>query len=230
MRLLSSVLCALALCVLASPTWADGISVQNPSFETSNPLFVPCAGPGTCLYNFGPIPGWTISGPTGGSFEPSSFYLNLPLPDGNIVAYTNGGSFLQTLTGVSLLPNSTYVLSVDVGRRFDITGATYSIALTDGSNVFCSKSGSNSSIAAGSFANIVLTCQTGAIVPAGDLGIDLTGGGLQVDFDNVRLNVQSGSVATPEPDALLFTLVGSAMGGLFFTRARRNRHLQGEAS
>jgi hypothetical protein len=152
------------------------------------------------------------------------------LPDGNIVAYSNGGSFLQTLTGVSLLPNSTYTLSVDVGRRFDITGATYSIALTDGSNVFCSKSGSNSSITAGTFANIVLTCPTGAIVPAGDLGIDLTGGGLQVDFDNVRLNVQSGSVATPEPGALLLTLIGLAMGGLFFIRTRRNQHLQGAAS
>lgn len=228
MRLLSSVVCTLALCVFASSAWADNISVQNPSFETTNPLYVPCIGPETCLYNFGPVPGWTTI--SAGSFEPSSFYFSLPLPNGNVVAYTNGGSISQTLTGVSLLPNSTYTLSVDVGRRFDITGATYSISLTDGSNVFCSKSGSNSSIKAGTFADIVLTCPTGATVPAGVLGIDLTGGGLQVDFDNVRLNVQSGSVATPEPGALLLTLIGLAMGGLFFTRARRNRHLQSAAS
>jgi hypothetical protein len=171
-----------------------------------------------------------MSGPTGGSFEPSSFYLNLPLPDGNIVAYTNGGSISQTLTGVSLLPNSTYTLSVDVARRFDVTGATYTLALTDGSNVFCSKSSSNSSIKAGTFADIVLTCSTGATVPAGVLGIDLAGDTMQVDFDNVRLNVKTGTAATPEPDVLLLTLVGLAMGGLVFIRARRNRHLQGAAS
>src|ERR1700686_2489805 len=230
MRLLNSVLCTLALCVFASSAWADNISIQNPSFETTGPFTSPCAGPGTCLYNYGPIPGWTISGPTGGSFEPSSFYLNLPLPNGNIVAYTNGGSISQALTGISLLPNSTYTLSVDVGRRFDVTGATYSLALTDGSNVFCSKSSSNSSIKAGPFADIVLTCATGATVPAGVLGIELTGGDRQVDFANVQLNVKTGTAATPEPDALLLTLVGLAMGALFFTRARRNRHLQSAAS
>lgn len=230
MRLLSSVICALALCVLASSAWADDISIQNPSFESTAPYTSPCNGPGTCQYNFGPIPGWTLSGPTGGSFEPSSFYLNLPLPDGNVVAYTNGGSISQTLTGVSLLPNSTYTLSVDVGRRFDITGATYTIALTDGANVFCSKSGSNSSITAGTFADIVLTCPTGASAPAGFLGIDLTGNDTQVDFDNVKLSVQSGTVATPEPGASLLTLVGLAVGGLFFSRTRRNRQMQSAAS
>jgi len=45
------------------------------------------------------------------------------LPDGSILAYTNGGSLSQTLTGISLLANSTYTLSVDVGRRFDVLAA-----------------------------------------------------------------------------------------------------------
>jgi hypothetical protein len=222
-RVLISAVCALVFCVLAPGAWGDDISIQNPSFEATSPLTVPCAGPGTCLYNFGPIPGWTISGPTGGSFEPSSFYFSLPLPDGNIVAYTNDGSISQTLTGTSLLPNSIYSLSVDVGRRFDVTSADYSLSLTDGSNVFCTSGvESNGSIAAGAFQDITLTCTTGASVPAGLLGIELTGAGRQIDFDNVRLNVTS-AVATPEPGVLALTLIGCLC--MFFMRSRRG-HLQ----
>jgi hypothetical protein len=223
-RLLISALCALVFCILAPGAWGDNISIQNPSFEMTSALTAPCAGPGTCLYNFGPIPGWTISGSTG-SFEPSSSYLSLPLPDGNIVAFTNDGSISQTLAGISLLPNSVYTLSVDVGRRFDVTSAGYSLFLTDGSNVFCTSGAeSNGSIAAGTFQDITLTCKTGASVPGGLLGIELTGAGRQVDFDNVRLNVVS-AVATPEPGVLALTLIGLCFG-LFFMRSRRGRYLQ----
>jgi hypothetical protein len=160
------------------------------------------------------------------------------LPDGSIVAYTNGmngGTLSQTLTGISLLANSVYTLSVDVGRRNDAGGADYSLNLLDGSNVFCSSttagvSKNNSAISAGTFADITLTCATGATVPAGLLGIELTGGGFQVDFDNVRLDVTTSGVSTPEPSALALTLVGLLMGGLLFMRSRRNQYLQGAAS
>src|SRR6266481_1092116 len=215
-RVLISAVCALAFCLLATEAWGDAITIQNASFETTSPLNAPCTG--TCAYNFGPIPGWSISG-AAGSFEPSSFYLSLPLPDGSIVAFTNGGSISQTLTGVSLLPNSIYTLSVDVGRRFDVVAANYSISLTDGSNVFCTSGGSNGSFSAGTFFDVTLTCATGASAPAGFLGIDLTGDGRQIDFDNVQLNVST--VSTPEPSALALTFVGLLMGGLLFIRSRR---------
>jgi hypothetical protein len=153
--------------------------------------------------------------------------LSLPLPDGNIVAYTNGGSISQTLTGISLLPNSTYTLSVDVGRRFDVstTAASYSISLDNGSSVFCTTGNTPSgSIFAGSFVDVVLTCTTGATVPTGFLGIDLTGVGRQMDFDNVQLNVTSTSV--PEPSALVLLLTGLGVVGLLFARSRRNQFVQ----
>jgi HpiC1 cyclase len=235
-RLLISGVCALAFCILTTGAWADSVTIQNASFEQiapANPLASSCNGPGFCAYNAGnPMPGWTISGTnaSAGQFEPSSSYFSLPLPDGNIVAYINSGSISQTL-GVSVLPDSTYTLSVDVGRRFDVAGVNYSLNLLDGSNVLgtCTQSGSNASIAAGTFADIALTCTTGASVPAGLLGIELTGSGRQIDFDNVQLSVVS-AVSTPEPGVLALTFVGLLMGGLLFVHSRRSQYLQRASS
>jgi len=161
-------------------------------------------------------------------------FFSLPLPDNGIVAYTNSGTLEQTL-GISLLPNSVYTLSVDVGHRNDVSGADYSLNLLDGSNVFCSSttggvSKNSNSITAGTFDDITLKCATGATAPAGLLGIELTGAGTQVDFDNVKLDVTSGAVSTPEPSALALTFVGLLMSGLLFVRSRRNQSLQGASS
>ena len=186
------------------PLYADStIPVQNASFETTNPLTIPCGG--TCAYNFGPIPGWTTVGDAG-SWQPSSSYFNLPLPDGNIVAYTNGGTISQTLTGISVLANTSYSLSVFIGNRLDGFTNTYSIALDAGSTVLCSFSGSSATIAAGTFADQTCSFNSGSVVPSGDLSIVLTGGGPQADFDKVSL-----TSSVPEPSSLL--LIGS--GSLF---------------
>jgi hypothetical protein len=225
-----SAFCALAFCLLASGAWGDSISIQNPSFEITNPLDQPCAGSTAC-FNNGPVPGWSTLTGGFGSFAPTSTFFNLPLPDGSIVAYTNGGALMQTLTGISLLPNSVYTLSVDVGRRLDVTAANYSLSLLDGSNVFCtSGSTSNGSITAGTFADITLTCATGATVPAGLLGIELAGDGTQLDFDNVQLDVTASTVSAPEPSALALTSVGLLVSGLFFVLSRRRHYLQSASS
>jgi hypothetical protein len=226
-----SAFCALAFCLLASGAWGDSVSIQNPSFEITNPLDQPCTGSTAC-FNAGPIPGWSSPAGGFGSFAPTSSFFSLPLPDGSIVAYTNGGGPLsQTLAGISLLPNSVYTLSVDVGRRFDVIAANYSLNLLDGSSVFCtSGSNSNGSITAGTFADITLTCATGATVPGGFLGIELTGDGRQIDFDNVRLDVTASTVATPEPSALALTFVGLLVSGLFFVLSRRRLCLQSASS
>jgi hypothetical protein len=223
---LISGVCAVAFCLLTTGAWGDAIPIQNASFEATNPLLASCTG--ACAYNFGPIPGWSITGATG-SFAPSSTYFSLPLPDGSIVAYTNGGSISQTLTGISLLPNSIYTLSVDIGRRFDVFAAGYSLSLTDGSNVFCTSGDSNASVPAGTFVDVTLTCATGSSAPAGFLGIDLTGAGRQIDFDNVQLSVVS-AVSTPEPGALALTFVGLVMGGLLFLRFGRKQYSQSASS
>jgi len=230
-----SAFCALAFCLLASGAWGDSVSIQNPSFEIFNTLdqSAGCNTGSTACFNNGPIPGWSTLSGGFGSFAPNSTFFSLPLPDGSIVAFTNGGTLSQTLAGIFLLPNSVYTLSVDVGRRFDVgaADATYSLSLVDGSNVLCT-SGVNSigSIAAGTFLDVPLQCTTGASVPGGLLGIELSGNGRQVDFDNVRLNVTSAAVATPEPGAMAFTLVGLCFGGLFFLRSRRNQYLRTDAA
>jgi hypothetical protein len=227
-RLLICAVCALTFCLLTTGARADSVTILNPSFETTNTLSPNCAGTG-CAFNFS-IPDWNnISSTTAaGSFQPGSntLYFTSPLPDGNTVAFINSGAITQTL-GVSLLPNSVYTLSVDVGRRVDVVAANYSLNLLDGSNVFCtSGSNSNGSITAGTFAGITLTCATGATVPGGFLGIEFTGDGRQIDFDNVQLDVSTSTVSTPEPSALALTFVGLFMGGLLFVRSRRRQYLQ----
>jgi len=229
-----SAFCALAFCLLASGAWGDSVSIQNPSFEVANTLdqSAGCNTGSTACFNNGPVPGWTTLTGGFGSFAPNSSFFNLPLPDGSIVAFTNGGTLAQTLTGISFLPNSVYTLSVDVGRRLDHGGANYSLNLLDGSNVFCtSGSSSNASITAGTFQDITLTCATGATVPGGFLGIELAGiGGVQVDFDNVHLDVTASTVSTPEPSALALTFVGLLVSGLFFVLPRRRHCLQSASS
>src|SRR5712672_2431285 len=212
-----SAFCALAFCLLASGAWGDSVSIQNASFEMTNTLDQPCTGSTAC-FNNGPVPGWSTPSGGFGSFAPTSTFFSLPLPDGgNVVAYTNGGALAQTLAGIPLLPNSVYTLSVDVGRRFDIIAANYSLNLLDGSSVFCTSGAtSNGSITAGTFQDITLTCTTGATVPGGFLGIELTGDGQQLDFDNVHLDVTASTVSTPEPSALALTSVGLLVSGLFF--------------
>jgi PEP-CTERM motif len=217
MRLRPGVIFVLAVCFAVSggATWADGVPVENASFETTNALTSSC-GLG-CAYNKGPIPDWTTAGPgQAGSFQPSTTYLNLPLPNGNTVAYSNGGTISQIL-GVTVQPDSTYTLSVYVGDRLDGNVASYSIALDDGSTTLCSTpTASNGAITPGTFADVTLTCSTGATVAPGDLAIVLTSGGPQIDFDNVALNV----VQTPEPASYLLLCIGLGAMVVFF-RYRR---------
>ena len=214
-------LCAFVggLALMSDVACADSISIQNPSFEITNPLNQSCAGTG-CAFNGGPIPGWT----GGGSFQPSSVFFNLPLPDGNIVAYTNGGSISQTL-GVSLDPNSMYTLSVFVGDRLDHRNADFSIALLAGSTTLCSFSASNASITPGSFADETCTFQSGSTLPTGDLSIALSATGTQGDFDNVSLTEVS-TVSTPEPSSLALLATGFLCVGLLFALLNRKQRIQ----
>lgn len=214
-------ICALSFCtaLTCGAVRADGvIPVVNASFESHNAFTNGC-GTG-CLFNVAQIPGWTVTG-VGGSFQPNSSQFILPLPDGNVVAFSNGGTISQDL-GVSVQGNSTYTLSVDVGHRLDGLVTNYSIALLDGSTSLCATpTASNGSFAAGTFLDVILTCTTGFAVDPGDLSIVLTAGGGQIQFDNVSL-----SVATPEPSAVLLMVVGLGFVALMWRYSGRKDALQ----
>ena len=211
----TAILLFLSILVLGfttSPAFADSITIQNASFEMKNLLVTPC-GAG-CAYNNGPIPGWTSLGGWQGSWMPSSAYFTSPVPDGSIVAYSNGGLIFQTL-GVSLLANTTYTLSVDVGHRLDGLVSNYALSLFAGGTVLNSLAGSNGLIPIGTFADESFSFTSGASVPSGSLSIILGSAGPQTDFDNVRL------VATPVPEPGSLALLAAGLGFAFFVFRRR---------
>jgi hypothetical protein len=213
-KIFSLLVCFLACFIslsIISPAFADTIPVANASFEITNPLTITC-GAG-CAYNNGPIPGWTISGGEQGSWQPSSAYFSSPVPDGNIVAYSNGGTISQTLSTAPVI-DTTYTLSVDVGHRLDGGVTNYAISLFSGSTFLSSITGSNGVIPIGTFADETLT-YTFTGVPSGNLGIVLTSAGGQSDFDNVRLM----ATPTPEPGSLALLAVG--LGLTVFVLRRR---------
>jgi hypothetical protein len=213
--------CILVLSCFTTPTFANSIPIQNFSFETTNPLTNPC-GAG-CAYNYGSIPGWTTTG-TGtsqGSWQPSSAYFT-SVPDGSLVAFSNGGTISQTLSD-SLLANTLYTLTVAVGNRLDaVTGGfatTYIIQLFAGSTLLNSITGSNTTIPLGTFMDVSFNYISGVTLPPGNLSIVLSSVGPQSDFDNVRLTATSAATSVSEPGSL--TLLAAGLGLALFVFRRR---------
>jgi hypothetical protein len=206
----------LTLTILAPGARANAITVQNASFEITNPLVDPCPG-GGCAFNYGPIPGWTITG-TAGSWQPGPGYYDVSMIDGSTVAFISIGTISQDL-GIGLNPNSTYALSVSVGQRIDELPpfTSYSIGLFAGNTALQVLDGSNSAITPGTFNTETLSYTTGDTVTPGDLSIVLTSTGYQTSFDNVSLVDPPAPTPTPEPSSLAMLgagLMGIALLGL----------------
>jgi len=202
------------LASVAARAWADVVPVNNASFETIdplNPLNQPC-GTG-CAFNVS-IPSWMVSG-SGGQFQPGSLFFTSPVPDGSIVAYSNGASISQTLN-TSLTADTTYTLSADIGRRTDAAGNDYTIALYADGTLLKSLTASTNTIKPGTFLEQSLTYTSGAMPPAGKLEIVLsTVGPRQVDYDNVQLDAST----VPEPATL--SLLAAGCGLTLFVLRRR---------
>jgi hypothetical protein len=197
--------------LLSGSAWADGISVQNGSFESVNPAVgLPFGCGAGCAYNLGPITGWTLIG-TGGQFEPGGI-LSAP-PDGSLVAFLNGSSSLSQDLGVGLVSGLTYALTLDVADRPG-NADNYTIELVDGSTVLCQSSGATTSIPSGGYAPE--SCSFTATSSGGDLGILILGNGAQLDVDNVSV-----TVTTPEPASFAMLALGlflAMVGGLYKRR------------
>src|SRR5260221_10492101 len=159
---------AAVLVLVGAPAWADSIPVTNASFATdSGHPFTGSFSGG--LYNTSGISGWsTTPVGTSGSFQPNSTEFT-SIPGGfTTVGFTNGGTISQDLTGIGVLANTIYTLSVFVGNRMDTYGAgNYTISLDAGSSTLCTFSGSSSSanITPGTFTAETCSFTSGSAIP-----------------------------------------------------------------
>lgn len=192
------------LCILfASVAFADSIPVDNPSFETlaSAPLTDPCAGSG-CSFEYlgGSFAGWTFSG--GGLFQPgtSTNYFN-SLPDGPTIAFANGGGTISQILGVTVQPDTTYTLDLDIGNRKNV-GFDGLADLVIGGQSYQATGVEPISGDWGLF-SATFTCD-GTCSQVGDsIEILLSSSGVQGNFDNVEM-----FSSVPEPAAISLLSIG----------------------
>lgn len=186
--------------------WAVPITVLNPSFESPFSGVISCGL--NCSYNVGAVPNWTTTGNTG-VFHPSALYLNLPLPNGVQTGYSNGGTLSQTLAA-TLQANTVYTLTVDVGRRLDQAFPGASITLLAGITVL----GTTAALVPtpGNFLPVGVTYTSLVSDPliGQNLRIVLTSNGVQINFDNVRLDAVPVFTPVPEPSSWALLLPGLA--------------------
>jgi hypothetical protein len=145
-------------------------------------------------------------------------------PSGSIIPdwTVNGGTLSQTLSA-TLQPDTTYTVTVDVGRGLGQPGASYSIGLLADSTLLASLGSSTQYITPGTFSPETLTFWTGATGLSGDLTLFLTGYGPQVSFDNVSASDSTPSTPaanTPEPSSLILMGAGLGILALFCIKSK----------
>jgi len=196
---------------------AASITILNPSFE--DPI-APQQGM-TGFYTLGVIGNWfnaPASGRDQGVLNPSKsqeltgsdIFYDKPVPDGDQVAYSNGGTIAQTLVEV-LRPNTRYTLSAYIGRRKVLAFPNNSIILLAGGTILASSDSVTPD--PGTFLPVTVNYTSGSI---GDpligqpLAIYLSSFDVQTNFDMITLDASP----IPEPSAILgllgFGLLGIA--------------------
>jgi hypothetical protein len=186
------VFCILGLMVLPLSASATGITIVNYSFEE------PVLGDGGVYYS---IPGWTISGGSGGLgagvWNPSVDQVGpgddfLPVPDGVNVAWSNGGDISQTL-GAILTVGYRYTLTVYIGGREGIYSNQQYAVILAGGNELGSYPGFNSANPAWYNATVTYTSMPGDINAGQPLMIKLMNNGSypgQINYDKVALDAR----------------------------------------
>ena len=157
---------------------------------------------------------WDISG----GVAPSHF--SSPAPKGDQVGFLWADSFTQTLT-TAVAPNSTYTLSAWFTSSFH-TAPLFSVSFELEllvSGVMVASTGPLFPTTLGTFEMATVVYNTGPAPGGGLLGIRITGGGTETDFDEVRLDGSLTSV--PEPTTLLLLGTGLAIAG--YRRRRKVR-------
>jgi hypothetical protein len=213
----------IAIATIASASvQAEQISIVNPSFEDVQLSSGNWTYPNT-EHDLGSIPGWVGTPWSGGVWRPAA---NLLTPsDGNQVAFSNGPdgngntiALSQTLTTV-LKANTQYTLQVDLINRLDTsTNKSSTIELLAGGHVLAS-----STIIGGLQGTTVLqsvSFLSGASETylGQNLGITLSSGNLQSDWDNVRLTA---AAPVPEPETYAMLLAGLGLMGAVARRKHK---------
>jgi hypothetical protein len=207
------------LVLATAPLGAVTIPIANFSFET------PVIGaPGGFT---SAVPSWVVGGAEA-TFQPSIPGQANAIPDGvQVLALGNGnpGNASQD-TGVALVANSTYTLTLDILTRADFALSNYTVALFAGATLLASQ---NTPVVptAGNFLLDTLIYNSTGAPPVGNLTVQLSATGNasavafipgQADFDNVQLDVSTGGV--PEPSALVLGSLG--LLPLLLLRRRRS--------
>ncbi len=188
-------------------SYAASISINNFSFEHT------VLSDGAWTSGSGQMYGWIQS--TGGVLNPTTANFSNPVPDGNNTAWLNSGSATQTLSTV-LTANMAYTLMVDVGDRKDSSFPGYRVSLWAGNNLLASESAlvPNDGFLT---STVNYTALAGNPFLGQALTIELHANGIQVNFDNVRLNVSP----VPEPETYALMLAGLGLVGLAALRRKR---------
>lgn len=160
------------------------ITVLNPSFEAPVQL--------SNGFTNADITNWTSPNNTGVFYPDSPTYYNVPVPDGNQVAYSNAGlgTPISQVLSTNAAQNTVYRLDVEIGSRSDNPSPGYSVTLLEGVNTLGSVTQANFPVVNGNFvtATVFATKTTASTDP---LQIQLASNGVQTNFDNVRLVAMS---------------------------------------